>query len=329
MAAESPISTSSNPRRKLGRGLGSLISTPVQVQIPSQHPTSQPPPTQPTRDYQSPEPDPNTSELQDMDLALIQPNPNQPRQNFDENALLALAASITTSGLMQPIVVRMSDQVSGGYQIIAGERRWRAAQMAGLTRIPVVIRNVDDRTAAELSLVENIQREDLNPMERAEAFLRLLEDYQLTHEEIAQQVGLDRSSITNHLRLHDLDDATKQSIRTGDLTMGHAKALLAITSIQRRSIVARQVAREGWSVRELERRLKTINGDFSSSAPAAVFKPAANSNTADLERRLGEHLGTRVQVRPGKKKGTGRLIIEFFDLDQFDGLMRRMQFEND
>lgn len=339
VAATSPATL----RRKLGRGLGSLISSPVRIEMPEPS-TDANHLAEGAQDRASAAgravigshdaPATSQAEISSIPLHQIHPNPKQPRQHFDEEALRLLATSISNSGLMQPIVVRPSTTMNGGkggFQIIAGERRWRAAQLAGLQRIPVVVRNVDDRTAAELSLVENLQREDLNPMERAEAFARLIDEFGLTHQDIAQQVGLDRSSVTNHLRLHELDPATKDAVRAGLLSMGHAKALLAITNDKQRVALAGQAVRQDWSVRELEKQVKARlsgRGPAAGAASTNAKSPTA-ANAADLERRLSEHLGSKVRLHTGRQKGTGRLVIEFYTLDQFEGILRRLQFEGD
>ena len=325
-------------RRRLGRGLGSLLSAPVKVDIQTSESSRSAFANAASESSTPASPAlhaPSDGGVLSIDIASVKPNPKQPRQHFDEQSLSALATSIATSGLMQPIVVRHKNASESGavsFEIIAGERRWRAAQLAGLARIPAIVREVDDRTAAELSLVENIQREDLNPMERSDAFRRLIDEFGLTQQEVAQQVGLDRSSISNHLRLQELDDQTKDAIRKNLLSLGHAKALLAVTNISHRRALAAQALRQGWSVREVERRAKVSHAEHavaeSISTPRRAVSPAA-ANAADLERRLSEHLGTKVQLQPGRTKGSGKLVIEFFNLDQFEGLLGRMQFESD
>jgi len=266
------------------------------------------------------------AEVRMLALDQVVPNPDQPRRDFDPAALEELASSIRTAGLMQPIVVRaVAGGAAGSFQIVVGERRWRAARIAGLDRLPAIVRSLDDRTVAEWALIENLQREDLNPMERAEAFRRLTDEYDLTHQDVADRVGLNRSTVTNLMRLLELDDGTKELVRRGQLGMAQARALLAITNLEARLQLARLAMREGWSVRTLEQRA------------AALAKPrgkgrAANAGSstphrADLERRLGEHLGTKVQVQSGKRKGSGKLIIDFFSFDQFEGLMERMGFD--
>lgn len=313
-------------RRRLGRGLGSLISTPVPIEIPA------PPRVGPIRSSPAPAshisiapPRQPTGDLVSLiDLKQIQPSPRQPRTRFDEAGLEALASSIRAAGVMQPIIVRPTK--AGGFELIAGERRWRAAQRVGLMTIPAIVRELDDHTAAEWSLVENLQREDLNPIEQAEAFSRLVSEFGLTHQELAERVGLDRSTISNALRLNELDAMSKDALRAGRITTGHAKVLLAITNLEQRRILAEQAIRRSWSVRELEGRVRGATG---GGAPA--IRSGATTGTVahvqDLERRLGAHLGTKVKVLPGRKKGAGKLIIEFFDLDQFEGLMQRIGFD--
>ena len=304
-------------RRRLGRGLTSLMSTAVPIEAPVSGGSRLPPATG------GPVPDPDQGEIRLIATGQISANPNQPRQHFDERALNALAASIRTAGLMQPIVVR--PDVTGGFELIVGERRWRAAKKIGLARIPAVIRELDDQAVAEWALIENIQREDLNPLERADAFRRLTDEFGLTHQQVADQVGLDRSTITSFLRLHDLDDVCRNAVRSGHLTHAHARELLAITNIELRQQAAQMAIRQDWSVRTLKSRVKSLLGP-----PARRTRPATSATPAhrlDLERRLGEHLGTKVQVLPGKQKGSGRLVIDFYTHDQFEGLMQRLGFE--
>lgn len=325
-------------RRRLGRGLGSLLSTPVQVDTtpaPVEHAdsprpgaaatTAAPTPTSPgSTAPAAPESVPEDGDRISMIAPdQIHPNPRQPRRHFDETALQSLADSIRTAGLMQPIVVR-SDP-AGGYQIVAGERRWRAASRIGLERVPTIIRKLDDQRSAELALIENLQREDLNPIERATAFQQLIDDFGLLHQEIAECVGLERSTITNHLRLLELDDPTLDAVKAGTLTLGHAKALLGITNLARRQQLASAAIKRGWSVRELERRTREAKQGVTPRPPARSLAPHLD----DLQTRLGEHLGTKVAIQPGRNKNSGRLVIEFYGLDEFDGLMERLGLEND
>ncbi|MDG2199679.1 MAG: ParB/RepB/Spo0J family partition protein [Phycisphaerales bacterium] len=314
-------------KRRLGRGLGSMINSPVKVEVPGS--------VEPSGDVAvaTMEPvaaieDASDGGLIHIPLGQLQPNQYQPRKVFDEAALTSLADSIRTAGVMQPVVVRPA--ASGGYELVAGERRLRAAEIVGLERIPAVVQDVDDRTAAEWSIIENVQREDLNPMERAEAFQHLQDQFGLTHQEIAEKVGLNRSSVTNHLRLNELDEATKQAVRTAVLSMGHAKAMLAVANLTSRARLLRQCISKHWSVRELERKVRqSSDGSGSKSTKGETEVNPRQSNIEDLQKKLGEHLGTRVQIQQqARNPGRGRLVIEFFDLDQFDGLLGQMGFNN-
>jgi ParB family chromosome partitioning protein len=317
-------------RRRLGRGLSGLISTAVSITLPQEkeergirRDEATIPGTEVPRSTLEP-----AADIRMIPTSEIRANPRQPRQRFDDGALEALAASIRTAGLMQPIVVRPG--VGGGYQIVVGERRWRATQKIGLTQVPAVVRELDDRTAMEWALIENIQREDLNAMERADAFRGLTAEHGLTHQDVADRVGLDRSSITNLLRLHELDDFCKDAVRNGHLSAAQAKALLSISNIEARQHLARLCLREGWSVRTLQARARSLQEpkpEPGAAGAAGVPESAApRMHRKDLERQLSDHLGTRVGIEPGRKKGAGRLIIEFYNLDQFDGLMARLGF---
>jgi ParB family chromosome partitioning protein len=277
-------------------------------------------------------------------LGALRPNPDQPRRRFDEDALAALAESIRTAGLMQPIVVRPRTPAPGqgpgseagpgavpepSFEIVAGERRFRAASRIPLETVPVLVREIDDRTAAEFALIENLQREDLNPIERAIAFRRLTNEFAMTHEAVAEAVGLDRASVSNHLRLLGLDEATLEDVQEGRLGMGHGRALLAVDAITPRRSLAEQAIRDGWSVRELERRIRAFIRKEADTSPAddSADPDLSRSHLDDLERRLGEHLGTRVQVRPGRRKGSGEVRIQFFSHEDFEGLLDRVGFK--
>jgi ParB family chromosome partitioning protein len=329
MTARKDATGKTGPRRRLGRGLGSLISAP-------------PVPIEATPDGEleavaalETAPAPGSAAggsgshaagvqgggLTTVAVSLISPSPYQPRQTFDDEAIEALGASIRAAGLMQPVVVRPHGT---GFQLIVGERRWRAAQRIGLESIPALVRELDDQTATEWALVENIQREDLNPIERAEAFRRLIDDFGLTHQDLADRVGLSRSSVTNQLRLIELDDMTKDAVRQGRLTLGHAKALLSITNLETRRRLAEMAVRQAWSVRALERRAAARMAAPSAPAGGRGGTRPATAQTAALEREISQQLGTRVALRPGRTKGSGRLVIEFYSLDQFDGLLQRM-----
>jgi ParB family chromosome partitioning protein len=255
----------------------------------------------------------------------ITPNPHQPRRQFNEQALAELAASIKSTGLIQPIVVRAAGT---GYEIIAGERRWRAARIAGLTSIPALVRAVDRFTQAQIALVENIQREDLNPMDRARAYQDVIALVGLTQGELAGRLGVERSGIANHLRLLMLPRPVQAMVADGSLSVGHAKVLAGVSDQVEQERYAQLVLSQGLSVRNLER---AIESDNPASAPAAASAatsahPATGSaaHLPDLEQALTRQLGLRVQVRAGKVKGRGRLILHYATLDEFDGLMTRM-----
>lgn len=342
---------------KLGRGLGSLIPVPIQrpaapapaVTSPSPEPpdeTSAAPSSAPvapaapvvrTREIAAVEPKPSVSnraveEPKDQVVVFIpvravQPGKYQPRGSMDPAALETLARSIEQSGLMQPVVVRALAGEPGRYELIAGERRWRAMDRLGKPEIPAIIQVVDDRQAAELSLIENLQREDLNPMDRASALRRLADEFAMTHQDLASRVGLDRATVSNLLRLNELDAATAGHVRSGAISMGHAKVLLGVGDVSRRRTLAEQVAAHTWSVRELE---AAIREGGSVPRGTTTRKGATKSaHLADLRRQLEEHLGTRVDIRVGRKKGAGELRIQFFSLDEFDGLMHRIGFKGD
>lgn len=315
-------------RRRLGRGLDSLISTPVQIETKPEPASGQ---TVKTKQAQPIGSAPlhsgagaGAGGVQMIPIGQIHANPDQPRKHFDQEALQSLAASIRSAGLMQPVVVRPSSTVVGGYQLVVGERRWRAAQLVGLSPMPAIVQQLDDQTALAWALIENLQREDLNPIERAEAFRQLIDEHGLTHQELAQRVGLNRSSVTNFLRLLELDETSQAALRTEQLTVGHAKALLAITNNIQRRRLAQAAIRQGWSVRALEQRVGRLVD--RSKAGVSTGPAAPDPHLADLQRQLGEHLGTKVAITSGKKKGTGRLTIDFYSLDQFDGLMERLGF---
>ena len=309
--------------RRLGKGLGGLLHQPVEILSPST-------PVVGVSGVDSMEDGGASSTISAvLEEGLIQlpvesvaPNPRQPRQVFDDDSLRSLADSINTAGLMQPIVVRNS---SSGYEIIAGERRWRAASIAGLTHVPAIIKDLDDRTSAEWALIENLQREDLNPIDRAEAFDRLIVDFQATQQDIATQLGIDRSSVANFLRLNDLETSVKDAVRDGRLSMGHAKVLLGIPEMSKCKAIARKCASEQWSVRELERQLK--KNAVGNKKKRQTGEPTAVEMLAEnMSSQLGDHLGTKVKIALGPKRGSGKLLIEFFDNEQLEGIFDRLGF---
>lgn len=268
-------------------------------------------------------------------IARIQRNPRQPRERFDDNALRSLADSIRQDGLLQPIVVRASKVISAStgvqmYELIAGERRLRAFTLLGRSTIPALIQRVDDRTSAVLALIENVQREDLNPMERAYGLQKLMHEFAFSQQDLAARVGLDRSTVANLLRLNDLDTNTASALREGAITTGHAKALLALSDASMRKALVSRIIAEGLSVRELEGLVRHTLTNTPSSGTPGRLPPSGrviSAQVADLERRIGAHLGTEVQLKTGRKPGSGAITIKFGSHDEFEGLMERFGFD--
>lgn len=263
--------------------------------------------------------------LRELPISLVRPNPQQPRRDFDPVRVQALADSLKNNGALQPIVVRPAGD---GYQLVAGERRWRAAQLAKLETLPAIVRETTDNELLELALIENVQREDLNAIERAQAYLNLARQFQLTHDEIARRLGEDRSNVSNYIRLLDLDDDILDFVRKGRLTMGHARSLLAVADTARRSNLARQAADEGWSVRAMEEQVKAVSGQ-STVARAAAKAVMSRPLIADWERRLSEALGLRVRIVEGRRQNAGRVIIEYHGVDDFDRVTGRLGVQAD
>ncbi|RMG29743.1 MAG: ParB/RepB/Spo0J family partition protein [Gammaproteobacteria bacterium] len=258
--------------------------------------------------------------LRTLPIDLIRPGRYQPRQEMDPARLQELADSLRAQGMVQPIVVRpLGDD---RYEIVAGERRWRAAQLAGLAEVPAVVREVDDRATLAMALIENIQREDLHPLEEARALARLIEEFGLTHQQAAEAVGRSRAAVSNLLRLLDLEAEVKAYLERGELEMGHARALLGLAG-PAQCAAAREVVRRGLSVRETEKLVRRLQQQAARPpAPARVHR--VDPDVARLEQRLAEHLGAPVQVRM-KGRGKGELVIRYSSLEELDGLLERMQ----
>ena len=319
---------------RLGRGLSSLMAEPAPVtpQEPSE-PTSARPEGEAGRpDVHTPEAGGESERagvadggLTWLDVGAIEPNPFQPRRGFDEEALEQLAQSIRQDGVMQPIVVRRTED-GERYQLVAGERRWRAAQRAELERIPAILHTLDDRKLAEWAVIENLQREDLNPVERAEAFARLIEKFELSHQDVAERVGVNRSTITNVIRLLDLHPDVREWVRIGKLSAGHGRALLGVDDPEAQLALAKRAVSGGWSVRTVEETVRraTQAAGGESKKKAAGTKSA---HLADLQEQIGTQLQTKVNIKPGRKKNSGTLAIEFYDLDQFDALLEKLGVE--
>jgi ParB family transcriptional regulator, chromosome partitioning protein len=304
------VSQATKMKPRLGRGLSSLISVsslPVEAEV-REHP-----PTAPHSPAAAPLP---SGEPMLIPIKSIRPNPHQPRKTISESGIADLAASMRSSGIIQPLVVRRNGD---GFELIAGHRRWRAAEVAGLTEVPVYLRDVDSYAQAQMALVENIQREDLNPIERAQAYRALIDQLGLTQAELASRTGEDRSSVANFLRLLELTEAVREMVRDGRLSFGHAKLLAGVADILEQKRLADTVITQGLSVRNLEHLLQAP----ASSTPPPRKTGSISPHLADLEKSLARQLGMRVQVR-SSPKGRGRLILHYSSLDQFDGLLEKL-----
>jgi ParB family transcriptional regulator, chromosome partitioning protein len=292
-------------RKGLGRGLDALLGGAL-----------------PTADTET-----GSEEMRDVPVDLIQPGKFQPRMHMHPDGLQDLADSIKAQGLVQPIVVRPTNTQTDGmqsvgprrYEIIAGERRWRAAQMAGLHQIPVVVRDVPDRTAIAMALIENIQRENLNPLEEAQALQRLITEFDMTHQQASEAVGRSRAAVSNLLRLLELTDAVKDHVQRGDLEMGHARALLALKGIAQTDAARRVVARH-LSVRETESLVRRLLKEHGTPTKGTR---RVDPNIRQLENSLTQKLGAKVTVESGAG-GKGRLIIHYSSLDELDGILTRI-----
>lgn len=259
------------------------------------------------------------SALQTLAIDRLRPGKYQPRTRMDDASLAELADSIREQGIMQPILVRPVD--GGKYEIIAGERRWRAAQRAGLKEVPTLVKSVPDNHALALALIENIQREDLNPLEEAQGLARLCEEFKLTHEEAAKAVGRSRSAVTNLLRLIQLAKPAQEYLASGAIEMGHARALLALPVAQQGGIAAR-IADEALSVRETERLVATLLSPEQQTKRRTV-QATRDADTVRLETDLAERLGAKVRIE-GSAKG-GRVVITYGNLDELDGILARIK----
>lgn len=293
------------PRRALGRGLDALLPV-AQIAAAAAVRAESP--------------------FQTVGIERVHPRRDQPRKRFDPAALDELARSIEEQGLIQPLVVRRGDD--DGYEIIAGERRWRASQQAGLREVPVVIKDVDPDEAFELALVENVQRQDLDPLETAQAYRRLMDEHQYTQDQLARRIGKDRSTVANTLRLLQLPDEVQERVVARELTEGHARAILSLKEPGEIAKLARVAAEKGWSVRQTEqfarRRLegpKPAPADGPKETPAPSAKSA---NVRDLEKKLEAALGLPVAIRTDGAMRSGTVEIGFDDLDQLDGFLKRV-----
>ena len=285
-------------RSGLGRGLQALIPTEVAVEG-------------------------SDSMLRELPIGSVRPNPRQPREHFDEEALNSLTASIKELGVLQPVLVR---PVGDEYELVAGERRWRAAKRAGLQAIPAIVRDTTDDASLEQALVENLHREDLNALEEAAAYQQLLEDFKLTHEELAARVGKSRAAISNTLRLFQLPPGIQRLVAENQLSAGHARALLGTPDRAFQESLARRAVAEGWSVRAVEEAVRARGGqsedDPAAPAPAAPAKRLRAPGLLELEELLAGFLDTRVSVSMGPRRG--KVVIEFGDLEDLERIYRRM-----
>ncbi|HYE60857.1 MAG TPA: ParB/RepB/Spo0J family partition protein [Phycisphaerales bacterium] len=313
-----------SPARRLGRGLSSLLAldTPaVPVAVETQVVAAQE-----HRAVATPANGEGSglSDFQSIAVAVIEPSRYQPRKVIDDAAIARLAESIKRAGVMQPVIVR---PIAGGrYELVAGERRWRAATAAGLEKIPALVRPMSDEQSAEWGLVENVQREDLNPMERAWALKALGEKFNLPQQQLAERVGLERSTVANLIRLCELEPEIAQMIVKGELSAGHGKALLAAPAGPQRVGLAREAHTFNYSVRKLESIAAKVGERKAKGGKADPMEDLSTryAHLRDLERQIGQQLGTKVQILTTGSGKRGRLCIEFYGLDHFDGLLQRL-----
>ena len=292
-------------KKRLGRGLDALLSKPVAetVSVTGAHD--------------------DAGGLRQIPVELLQRGQYQPRVDMRQDTLEELAKSIQMQGVVQPIVARPIKKTgkTQRYEIVAGERRWRAAQMAGLQEIPAVVRDIPDDAAIAMSLIENIQREDLNPLEEARALDRLIREFDLKHQEAADAVGRSRASVSNLLRLLDLSDKVKPMLESRDLEMGHARALLAISNETQQLDAARQIVKGGLSVRATEQLVRRM----TSTAGKPTSKPAAKDKDIQrLEMDMSDKIGAKVRI-DHSKKGSGKMIIAYNSLDELDGILKHIK----
>lgn len=289
-------------KRGLGRGLDALLGAGLGASVPSIEPETG-----------------KQQDLHSIPIDLIQRGEYQPRRDIDQNALQELASSIKEQGVIQPIVLRPIG--NGRYELIAGERRWRASQLAGLQDIPAVVREMTDKVALSVAIIENIQREDLNPLEEAIALDRLLNEFELTHQLVADAVGRSRASVSNLLRLLDLDEELKGYLAEGELEMGHARAMLPLGTLPQR-LAAREVIAKQLSVRQTEALVRRLQSEKTN--PAETKSQYGNPDVAQLERKLSDQLGAKVSLTHNQK-GKGLMTIQFNSLDELDGILEHIK----
>lgn len=300
--------------RRLGRGLEALIA-----KAPTRAPVIEAPATE-QRATVAPTPAESRVPYRVLPMTRIRPNPLQPRKEFREEDLADLEASLRVSGLLQPITVRPAPQGMEGFELIAGERRLRAAQRLGWTEIPAVVRDVDDQTLLSLAMVENLQRADLNPIEEAEGYDQLIRDFSLTQQEVADIVGKDRSTVANTLRLLALPASVRRLVWDGALTVGHARALLGLGDAAAMADLAREVVAHGLSVRDVEQRVR-VQGNPKKAKTASAPADARTAEVRHIEDRLRRHLGTDVRIVQAGKSAKGELRIPFYTHEDFERVL--------
>lgn len=307
------------PKRGLGKGLDSLI--PSSVLKPMQPETGAVTEEKSVKDVENAKNEEKDAEKL-VKISKIEPNREQPRKNFDEEALNELAESIKKVGLISPILVQKKND---RYLIIAGERRWRAAKIAGLKEVPVIIREYTEREIAEIALIENVQREDLNPIEEAMGYKRLIEEFSLKQEEVAECVSKSRSAITNALRLLKLAEPVQQLLIDGLLSMGHARALLAVEDEEKQAELAEKIIKESLSVREVEKLVKNLDKPVREKPIPDVQLQAIYES---YEERMKQSLATKVKIAPSARaKGAGKFEIEFYSTEDFERILERIMRE--
>ena len=294
------IAATDNRRRALGKGLDSLL--------PRAH---------------TPAPETEGGKPREIPLDQIDPNPFQTRSHVNEEQLAELAVSITANGVVQPVLVR--PQANGRFQLIAGERRWRASQLAGKTAIPAILRQVSDEQAMEITIVENLQRADLNPMEQARAFDRLAREFHMTQEQMAQRTGKDRATVANFLRLLRLPASVQARVESGELSFGHARTLLAFEHAEEMEKAAQKIARDSLSVRQTESYVQGLMHPERNAGKERKLKLPTDPNVRDAQDRLQRALGLKVVIED--RNGRGKVIIEYARLEDFDTLMEQLTGE--
>ncbi len=293
------------PQKRLGRGLNSLISFDGHTHPGAESAGESPPGSTST-----------------VPVKQIQANPFQPRKHIDPEDLRSLADSIRKNGVLQPIVVRQKD--ANQYDLVAGERRWRAAQLAGLEKIPVVLRNATDEQMLEIALVENIFRENLNAIDRAQAYKRYCDEFNLSADEVASRLSENRTTVTNYLRLLDLPEDVKTLVAEGKLSMGHARCLLGLRSPSEIKRLAKQALDQDLSVRVLEKLVRQHAQNRDQVSQQNQPKTTKRPQIASLEQAFISSLGTKVEINESRKKGTGKIIIHYYNLDDFDRISEKL-----